>query len=962
MALLVVLGVLSLMGVLVTAFVSMARLERRASQQRICQTQALLLARSGIEDAMARLSAGQDPSFLRNCYGGEDADLSGGVLSPAEAAEEIFRPGQADRETCPLRFAQRPSFATFSGVSPRACPADGRRRGFSGLLSGKIDGPERAYALKLEDESAKINVNGGFLDASDRDSDGIPDFRDPVVRLSTAASDNGLGWNGQLCRILGNLGQEPELGMPVTFGTDVLIRRPPGGYASIAQVQSLLGTATDLSPWLTTSSWIDRKVVQPNGCMAGGVNAMNEVKKMRQPLLLSPSGRPPVNLNAAPRPVVRALLKDLRGYNWHDYTSPSLVELTSTSGISIFADKILARRASSAFRDWADFSAFCDTLPTLVSTLTGFSAPEYNARFYLPDLLKANFDPNTCLNKDLPDQLRFRFLDKSDLKGWSTEGCFEPTGIFRISSLGRVLGADGRLLAERNISLSLSVWDLLRHTTQRDFLAGRRLEECHSLATGFLPTTGSAPFCAWRSWGAASTRGLATLSYPNPPSAPVSSASDFDGCLGLAMVDVSGSNMPGGTGTLRFLHHLDDSWTADSAIAPARVTPGPGDSLLAPSFSDGVWPASGEPGTLRPDGLHLQQNRCPAFLATNLPLPTSAGDDQYNHGVVSFWSKPTFVGRVNYRFSVVKGADPRTQILLIGNTSLWDNMWGVNIENRDSSDNARQVRLNPNMIPMRLPMLRWALETVHFDTDERVAGQDLRFDLRTVYPPVASNPNTVYGFMNTTLSSDLWAWDTVPGTNGVLVLGSPLTSRVSNSSTNSVIDEVCICDFGDDGGFARDQMDAFALRRFADGRYYKDDDARFLSASLQPNAGSAGKLLWARWTTYLPRENRVELSVGPTLPYNRQIDSRLSTSAVELELMALGGTLAGPVLQKLSWGESIGRTLTGFCYRITFKSNPVDPITGLPDLNQPVLESPCLDDITFACQPLSGPRILGWSE
>jgi hypothetical protein len=41
--------------------------------------------------------------------------------------------------------------------------------------------------------------------------------------------------------------------------------------------------------------------------------------------------------------------------------------------------------------------------------------------------------------------------------------------------------------------------------------------------------------------------------------------------------------------------------------------------------------------------------------------------------------------------------------------------------------------------------------------------------------------------------------------------------------------------------------------------------------------------------------------------------------------------------------------------------DPRDPLTGNPDpLNQPVLETPWFDDITFAWQPLSGPRVLSW--
>ena len=56
-------------------------------------------------------------------------------------------------------------------------------------------------------------------------------------------------------------------------------------------------------------------------------------------------------------------------------------------------------------------------------------------------------------------------------------------------------------------------------------------------------------------------------------------------------------------------------------------------------------------------------------------------------------------------------------------------------------------------------------------------------------------------------------------------------------------------------------------------------------------------------------------------------------------------------MQALSQGASIGLALPGFRYRVGFVNPPADPGLG-------ILETPFLDDITFAWQPLSGPRIL----
>ena len=109
LALLLVVGVLGILAVLAAAFVTMAQIERRASRQRLNATKAGLLARSGIEDALARLCAGQDPDLPGSAYKGEDWDDDGAVTG-LESAAEAYRPGQANLSDCPVRHAMRPSF------------------------------------------------------------------------------------------------------------------------------------------------------------------------------------------------------------------------------------------------------------------------------------------------------------------------------------------------------------------------------------------------------------------------------------------------------------------------------------------------------------------------------------------------------------------------------------------------------------------------------------------------------------------------------------------------------------------------------------------------------------------------------------------------------------------------------------------------------------------------------------
>ena len=252
LALLVVVGILGVLMLLAVAFVAMARLERKASQGRTNATRALFLARSGIEDALARIHAGQDPSLLASRYGGEDADLSGGALDADERAQETFRIGVADGDLCPVRGALRPSFFVADRATgrPGRVAVGGRMKGYSGCLSGDHAPLGNVYALKVVDESGKINVNGGFLDGLNRDNDGSLDYRDTCVRAhpvpgANDPTDTGRGWNAQLARVLNNLGDLPELSISA-LGDKVLQNRPLGGYTSIAQLQTRLGLKTPL--------------------------------------------------------------------------------------------------------------------------------------------------------------------------------------------------------------------------------------------------------------------------------------------------------------------------------------------------------------------------------------------------------------------------------------------------------------------------------------------------------------------------------------------------------------------------------------------------------------------------------------------------------------------------------------------------------------------------------------------
>ncbi len=986
LALILVAGVLGILAVLAAAFVTMAQLERKASLQRLYVTKAHLLARSGLEDAVARLSAGQDAALASTRYGGEDYD-GNGAFSLVEPANEVVGPGTLDVETCPARQAMRPSFFrrdTF-GTLPDLARVEGRLRGYTGGLQGDLVSGGNLYALKVEDESGKINVNGGVL---------------------AAPNDPGRGWNGQLARILNVLGAQPELRI-ANLGTMILAGRPPGGYRSITDLQQRIGVPVDLSPWLTVSSWVDAKVVHPNG-FAGqpGIGSLCELKKARAPLALEEGGRPPVNLNAAHRAVLAALLTDLTGATWHHPAYPVTSTIPPTMAASI-ADAMVAARP---FGSWEAFGVFCDGL--VPGTITGAylgdhggNVPQGGGNLCGADLLKANFDPNTMSNKELPDQLRWRWIDKTDLSTWSTEGSLGPTGTFRIGVVGRVLDSQGKVLAEATAGATVAAFSLLRQTSQKDFVAGRTyLKDYLSLADASPdPTEGATASPAW--WGGPPPGvGLAAMTYPcSPlalpkPSLPGNPA-ETDGAIGLATVQV-----PEGPHDPTFVHHFDDSWDADVGQPPGRRDSGINDaSLAAMDLSKGVWPSSpgAEPSTFCPDGVHIQEGRSPAFQALgNLPVTLTSNltgtSDIDNHGALSYWVKPLYyLGRFEfalpqdweytYDFSCVRTAGGVTQVLMLGRNQ---SFWGMCLENyappRDPLDQAglmncerMSLDCDDDALPLeahRLPGARWYLATATWDTFDS-DNQDIQVrGARTtsVSCPAFSSvyPDPFAASQNQNLTPDAGICMVLGGQEAA---GFPDTFG-SRTYGNQVIDEFAIYDFGNVGAAAIAQNLDWSSDRFMAGRYCRQD-ARFLSGVIEPDPGRPARLLRADWTACLPRETRKELWVpaafggnnvgiiGGFIPEggtDRFLDPLLDdrpdpAMRIELELLDEAGTLSGPALRPLARGGAVTTApLQRFRYRVRFETTLENPASD------PVLETPFLDDVTFFWQPVTGPKVLAW--
>lgn len=255
-ALLLTSGVLGVLSLLAVAFVVLVHLERRAGRRAFDASKALLLARSGLEDSLARLGTGQDPETDTSRFLGEDHDASG-LLDGPEVAAETFGIGALNVADCPARGALRPSFYVKDAASPTGLPAlapvDGRMRGRTGQL---VPG-QGTYTLRVSDLNARIHVNGGT----------------PAFPIATPDGPNGF-----LLRLLGNLAEAIDLqdglddGLPTDrlFGEALVAFRPaPDGWTDLAQIRQVARTAgvlpriEPLLPYLTTRAWVDPKVARP---------------------------------------------------------------------------------------------------------------------------------------------------------------------------------------------------------------------------------------------------------------------------------------------------------------------------------------------------------------------------------------------------------------------------------------------------------------------------------------------------------------------------------------------------------------------------------------------------------------------------------------------------------------------------------------------------------------------------
>jgi hypothetical protein len=541
-ALIVVLGMLSILSLLGISFLRLTAAERAVSRHRLDAVRARLLAQSGVEAAVARLRAAID-------LGGLPAPESwtvpeGYSVRVTDASSQIcVNDGLAWPKEHPVNRNLRRLLDVLGAQPGIDVPRLGER-----LLR---DRPPSGYAAKQDLLADDREASGRVRPFLSVRSWSDPDVALPIpLSLEAAAED------------------------PVFRGR--FAGEPRHGHQRNADGEAIPGPLRAPGP-----VW--------------GRDSLH-------PKRIEIVSRSPVNVNTARREVLASLLTDLQGvflverrrvstspaaagspcgspggaYGWTAlrYTydasgdegdecgvlqaTPPLVGPGGRRREGIPAAKVVEeilacreRRASPGlagldyakapfggpFRSWAQFHAWAEALAR-----GGLVSEE------VADVLKANFNPNLHLNELNPDRALFAHVDKTDLLTCSTEFCFTPMGVFEIESEGRVVRG-GELLARAPVAALVRLYDAVRHTTQAQF------------SGGILPARAREPETN-------NNRGLEIGPEPDNGAAP--SENGAEGWIRLATL---GSNLTG-----EALKPAGELWTTlgDPSFHPAAKPSPPG--------------------------------------------------------------------------------------------------------------------------------------------------------------------------------------------------------------------------------------------------------------------------------------------------------------------------------------------------------------------------------------------------
>ncbi|MBI4616019.1 MAG: hypothetical protein HY720_20550 [Planctomycetes bacterium] len=480
--LIVALGILMLLSILAISFSQLMRIERTVSVQYQAKVQARMLAVAGVEQAMASLQREVARGDLSEI--GENAWPNPALVGFDDGGTVSF--GDETRQVDGVSYSTRlPLSLEDQDLHPEGLQVQVRVLDSAQLVNLSEFPRHEEGVVRILNNVGDL-LRAGFSDTvwvRDPTNDARLVREDREFRFSTI--DNQLG-----SRLLA-----------MSTAAD--------SYKSWQDVRQALRTAYgDIDPDLRLLSRIvtfhgmtDPATVSPAlGAPVG--SAMLRTSQLDHK-------RAPVNLNRADRLLLAAVFMGIRAeYRYFDQANASasgtwkldgVAEIDKTTALRL-ADEIIAYRegrASGDYRqathevtnpydDWDEFESF----------LYGLAASNKVSKFggKEADLVLANASPNPRLGKFNPDVYRrYRpaspnfdsipvndpktgqpwrwsanrvWVDKSDLRRYTTEFCLQSPGVYEIDSIGRVVMANLDTKASHRIRTVVRLGQELRFRTQ----------------------------------------------------------------------------------------------------------------------------------------------------------------------------------------------------------------------------------------------------------------------------------------------------------------------------------------------------------------------------------------------------------------------------------------------------------------------------------------------------------------
>ncbi len=496
--LIISLGILLLLSVLAVSFSRLMRLERDVSSTYRAKVQARMLAVAGVEQAIA--------SLQRDLARGDFAELASNawpnstLVGLAESGAVSF--GDPDRQIDGVPYSgSLPATGEPGGLHPAGLQYQVRVLDTSQLVHLAEFPRHEEGVVRILDNLGDL-LRSGFKEVVvGRDANARPVAQERTFRFRTL--DGRLGtrlFEMSTSNATYRCWADVRDGLRRAYGSDI--------DDDLRLLERLV----------TFHGVTDPATVSPAVGAPVGQGSL-------RPAIVD-HARAPIDVNRAGRLVLAATLLGLRAeYAYFDQSGPRANGQWKSDGVAAIdrnvalavADAIIARREGRAraapaeatheirapFRTWEDFEGFLYRLadqrvlsPAQADTILANANPHPRPLRNTPDVYQRyrpvgpDFEAGWVPRLAPGGRAEHRWaqnriwIDKSDLRQYTTEFCLESPGVYEIESVGRVLLASGEVMASHRIRAALRVGREVRLRTQAQFLRNAVAGEAENVVLG----------------------------------------------------------------------------------------------------------------------------------------------------------------------------------------------------------------------------------------------------------------------------------------------------------------------------------------------------------------------------------------------------------------------------------------------------------------------------------------------